>query len=366
MKIPALRLILSLMLLVFSSTTYVFSQDVKTVRIGIPPFFDYQIWAVARELGLDAEQGISIEPVSVNSGANGVAALRQGSLDLAASSQVGAFPFFKQVPDLRTWIVLDQFKGFIVVGRTGSAETYASLVGKLTPEEAKKQVLESFRGKTFVVNPTNFLPLVKAALDQAGMTLDDVKVAEFPDDAKAALAFETGVGDYYMGSLPQEAKLLSQPDRYTAAGGHEVLGPAGLWFSSTVGLAPWIEQNQETVMKLTAIAYRTIRYLHEQPERTVPIWTKLINAHAAASFTDDEVKNILTLLYHPTAEEAAETFFNPDSDVYWKNSIDYYSRQNAENLPSDFSSGKYNIEEEMFKNFIKRDDLVSWVNSPLK
>ncbi len=270
------------------------------------------------------------------------------------------------MPALRTWIILDQFKGFIVVGRKGKTETYKELSAKIGPEKAKEQILQSIRGKTFVVNPTNFLSLVKAAIGQIGMTLDDVKIAEFPDDAKAALAFETGLGDFYMGSLPQEAKLLSQPDQYVDVGGHEVLGNAGLWFSSTVGLAPWLDENKETVMKLLAIWYRTVRYIDEKPDSVIPAWTKRINQQAAAAFTEDEMRGILKLLYHPNIEDAKKTFYNKDSDLYWKRSVDYYVPQNADKLPADFSTGKYNIEESLFTEFTKRSDLVAWVNSPLK
>lgn len=359
-------LLLAVVLLAGGASMGAWAQEPKTVRIGLTPFFDYQAWGVAQALGLDKEQGIALEPVAVTSGANGVAALRQGSLDLTASSQVGAFPFYKQVPALRTWIILDQFKGFIVVGRKGKTDTFGDLSAKVGPAKAKEDILNSFRGKTFVINPTNFLPLVKAAIGQVGLTVDQVKIAEFPDDAKAALAFETGVGDFYMGSLPQEAKLLSQPDRYVNVGGHEILGDAGLWFSSTVGLAPWLESNKETVMKLLAVWYRTVRYINEKPDSVIATWTKRINQQAAAAFTEDDMRNILKLLYYPNIEEAKKTFYNKESPLYWKRSINYYVPQNADKLPADFDSGKYNIEETLFLEFLKRNDLIAWVNSPLK
>jgi hypothetical protein len=40
-------------------------------------------------------------------------------------------------------------------------------------------------------------------LENADLTLDDITILDFADDAKAAAAFLRGEGDFYYGSLPQ-------------------------------------------------------------------------------------------------------------------------------------------------------------------
>jgi ABC-type nitrate/sulfonate/bicarbonate transport system substrate-binding protein len=342
------------------------AADPKVVRVGVHPVLDYQVWAVAKELGLDKEQNVSLDMVGVASMASGIAALRQGSLDVVSASQVGAFSFYKAIPNMRSWIVLNRFKGFIVVGRKGQAEPYASLVTKMSPEKAKEQVLANMKGKTFSINPVSYTALVRAAVGQAGMTLNDVKLVEFPDDAKAALAFEKGIGDYYMGSLPQEMKLLSQPDLYVNVGGTEVLGPAGLWYSAMLSMEPWMSENKETLLKLHAIWYRTTRYINEQPERVVPIWASNINQRAAASFSTKDVNEMATFLQYPTIEQAKSSVFNDKSELSWRKAMAFYIPQNKEKLPEDFTSGKYQMEQAFFEEFQKRTDLINWVNAPLK
>lgn len=337
------------------------------VRIGISPYFDYQPWVVAHELGIDAEQGINLKVINVSTAANGIAALRHGDIDVSSSCHVCDFPFYKTVPSLRNWIITDQFKGFIVVGRKSKTRTFAELVDKLGPKGAKAQILESFRGKTFVIKPTSYEPLLKAALSQAGLTLEDVKVLAFPDDAKAALAFETGEGDYYMGSLPQETKLLSREDKYVNVGGSEILGPAGLWYSTMVSTEDWLTANHDIAMKLTAVWYRTVRYLNERNEEFVPLWTKSINERAASAFEQEEVKFVTSrMLAFPPFETARETIYNPASDLYWKRSVEYYVGPNEDKLPEDFSVEKFDLEEQYFRDFLTRDELTQWVNSPLK
>jgi ABC-type nitrate/sulfonate/bicarbonate transport system substrate-binding protein len=342
------------------------AAEMTTVRIGLTPVLDYQPWLIAHDMGMDHELGVNIEPINVTSTGNGISALRQGSLDLAVSAQVSAFSFYKMVPALRTWIVLNQFKGFIIVGREGQTETYQSLVGKLAPEKAKEQILLSMKGKKFAIDPANYRSLIKAALDQVGLTLDDVQLIEFADSAKAGLAFESGVADYFIGNLPTEAKLLSQPDRYVSVGGHEILGPAGLWYSSMVALDPWLTSNHDTVMKLIAIWYRVSRYIAERNDQIMPEWQRIINERASAAFSMDDMRRITGLMWYPSIKQSEETVFNPGSDLYWRKSMDYYVPQNKDKLPADFGGDKYNYEEVNFHALLKDTALLQWINAPLK
>lgn len=342
------------------------AAELKTVRVGLTPVLDYQPWLIAHEMGMDRELGINIEPINITSTGNGVSALRQGSLDITASAQVAAFSFYKAVPALRTWIVLNQFKGFIIVGRKGQTDTYESLVGTLGPEKAKEQILKAMKGKKFAIDPANYRSLAKAALSQVGLTLDDVQLIEFADSAKAGLAFESGVGDYFMGNLPTEAKLLSQPERYVSVGGHEILGPAGLWYSSMVALDPWLANNKDTVMKLLAIWYRVSRYIDERNDQIMPTWQRIINERASASFSLDDMRRITGLMWYPNIAQSKATVFNTGSDLYWRQSMDYYVPQNKDKLPVDFGGDKYNYEEVYFQALLKDTALIQWIEAPLK
>jgi ABC-type nitrate/sulfonate/bicarbonate transport system substrate-binding protein len=358
--------LVTVLLLSWFVVSFANAAEPKTVKFGLTPVFDYQPWAIAHELGMDKELGINIEMINITSAGNGVAAMRQGSLDVTSIAQVAAFPFYKAIPTLRTWVILNQYKGFIVVGRKGKTETFDSLVGSLGPQKAKERILQSMKGKSFAIYGTNFQSLVKAALSQVGLTLNDVKLVEFPDDPKAALAFESGVGDFFLGTLPQEAKLLAQSDRYINVGGHEILGPAGLWYSSMVGLEPWLTNNKDTVMKLLAIWYRVSRYINERSDVIIPIWTRIIDERAAASFSVAQVKTITGLMWFPNTADAKAKVFSPDSELYWRRSMDYYVAQNKDKLPDDFGGDKYNYEQVYFEELLKNAALMQWIQAPLK
>lgn len=338
------------------------AQELKTVRMGITPYFDYMPWVLAKEMGFDKELGIDLELVTVTTTPQGVAAMRQGSIDVVSSCHVCDFPLYQSVPSLRSWLITDQFKGFIVIGRQG-ADTFAALEPQAGAEKAKEQILKGFAGKTFALMPASFRPLLSTALSQVDMTVDEVKILEFADDAQAALAFQRGEGDYYMGSLTQEIKLLGQPDKYVNVGGQEILGPAGLWYSTMVSTQDWLDANEDTVLKLSAIWFRLSRYAAEKFDEAAPKLIAINNERAAASFTLDEFKTMYGLLTFPTVEQAKATVFNPESGLYWKRSVDFYAEKNASDLGGTTADDKA-LEEAFFKKLSANQELLDWIAKP--
>ena len=335
--------------------------------MGLGPYFEYQPWAISKELGLDKEMGLDFELESVNKVAHAVAGLQQGRYHLTMSCQTCTIPFYENVPTLRNWLVTNQFKGFAVIGRKGETETYAELAPEIGHDEAKKRVLEGFKGKTFAIVKVNHGPLVDSALQQVGLSIDDVEVLNFPDHPTAGFAFESGEGDYYTGALPQEIRLLTVSDNYVNVGGHEILGPAGLWYSTMLSDQTWLDENEETALKLLAIWYRTMRYVKERREFTLPIWTESLNERMGSdTFDVDQTRiAIAEFEFFPTMEEAAEGVFNPESDLYWQNSVDHYL-PSVENVPADFDVDTFEVAGKYYDALRARPDLVEWINAPLK
>lgn len=336
------------------------------VRIGLSPYFEYQPWVIADELGLDEQQGIDLQFTSIESTQTAAVAARRGDIDLVPSCHSCAFPFYKEIPELRDFMITNQFKGFIVVGRTGQTDTFEELSASIGPDAAKERILHGLRGKTFVIQRAGYEALLVAALDQVGMTIDDIEIVDMPDDSAAALAFTSGTGDYYIGSLPQEARLLQEPDRFVNVGGTDILGPAGLWYSTMLATEDWLNDNHDTVLRLMAVWYRTMRYLDEQPQRTLPMFTEAINTAAASDLPLSEVEYIVAELeFFPTLQQAAETVYNPESELYFRQSVDFYAKGNADKLPEDFVVDDVVVDDRYFDELRRNQELVSWIDSPL-
>ena len=69
-------------------------------------------------------------------------ALANGSIDMAGSCIVCNYPFYESIPELRNFNTVNQFKGFVVIGRQGESKSYDEFLDELgDPAEAQKQQL---------------------------------------------------------------------------------------------------------------------------------------------------------------------------------------------------------------------------------
>jgi len=341
---------------------------VVPVRVGMTPFFDYQFWSVAKEFGWDKELGLDLQFTWLTQSGPSIQALANGSLDMVNTCIVCNFPFYESVPDMQDFLNVNQFKGFVVIGRQGQSKSYQEFLTELNdPAKAKQATIEQFKGKTFPEYLANYEPLLTAVLDQAGLSLNDVKTINFPDDEKAALALIGGTGDFYMGGLPSEINLLqNHPDQFKLIGGAEILGPAGLWYSNIASTQQWLEKNPEVALKIMAMSYRYNRYVQQQRNTILPIVVKAMNDHSGVATNDKDLSFIFdTFLDFRTYQQDKDTAFNPDSPLYWENSAKYYV-QKSKDLPAGADYKKPNPLNEWFSEFLLRQDLLNWVDAPLK
>ena len=343
------------------------ASSLTTVTVGLSPFFEYQPFVIAHDLGLDAAQGLNLQFVDLTaSGGPIVSGLANGSLNIGSSCYSCDFPFVAAVPTIRDFLITNQYSGFDVIGRPG-ALTYNTLVKTESPAKAKAAVLHSFIGKTFDIQASVYESLLFGALKSAGINPKSVVIDDFSSDAASALAFEHGTGDFYMGGSPQEIKLMGySPPKYVIVGGTEILGPAGLWYSTYVALQPWLSSNHTVALKLIAIWYRTMRYVLAYPAYSYNIWTKAMNKEAAANYTVAQVETFTrSLEAYPTYQEAEATIYNPKSPLYYELCAKYYATTKGSVLPSGYKLSTIVVDTQYFRQFLASSALVSWVNSTL-
>lgn len=351
------------------SPTTVSSTTVPvTVSVGETPFFDYQFFAVAKKLGWDKQLGLNLKFSWLTQSGPAVAALANGSVDTANTCVVCNYPYYSSVPDLRDFLTTEQFKGFVLIGRKGKSKSYAQYLAKFhNAKKAKKATIEQLRGKTFPIYTANYKAMLQAVLSEAGMTLKDVKVINFADDQKSALAFEGGTGDFYFGGLPAEISILQgRQNQFQIIGGTEILGPAGLWYSNVAATSSWLAKNKDTALKIMAMSYRYNRYVNSKPMTVLPIVGEAMSGHSGTNITVSYLKYVFnTFLAFRTYQEDAKTTYNPKSPLYWGRSAMYYAKQTT-NLPKNANYLRQNPLNQWFKDFLARKDLRSWVDAPLK
>ncbi len=268
-----------------------------TVSVGIGPFLDNQTLPLAQELGFAAQQGIKFKFTTLPSNDAIYQAIESGQLDMGAGTLRGLVPLASTAPSLRNYIIRDQFLGFFLVGRkSANPPAYSALIAQgVAPAQAKLDVLKSWEGKTFdIVGEQNFAPIA-AGLAAVGISPKSVHVDNFADDAKAAAAFQSGVGDYYTGSLPiQSALLLDHPADYVDVGGYQVLGPAGLSYDTWTTNDSWLTANPQLALKVLAVVLKTSRYINADLTAAAPQLTQLVNTASSGNLPVAQVKLLAT------------------------------------------------------------------------
>ncbi len=343
------------------------AEEQSVVRVGMTPFFDYQFFSVAKEYGWDKELGLDLQFEWLTQSGPSIQALANGSLDTVNTCVVCNFPFYESVPEMENFLTVNQFKGFVVIGRVGQSKTYAEFLAELgDPEKAKLATIEQMKGKTFPIYLANYQPLLTAVFEQAGLSLDDIKTVNFADDEKAALAFISGEGEFYMGGLPSEINLLmNHADQFQLIGGAEILGPAGLWYSNVASTADWLAKNEKTALKLMAMSYRYNRYVQEKIDQIMPIVVKAMNDHSGVATDVDSLKFIFDkFLEFRTYQQDAETTYDPASPLFWENSAKYYVAKSTE-LPKGADYAAKNPLNAWYEKFVADKELLAWVDAPL-
>jgi len=361
-------LLVLLVLIVSSEASYAQeTQELTRVRVGVTPYSMWQIWSTAHELGIDKEFGLDFEIKEFTSDPNGVRALITGDVDITSNAMPQLITDHNAAPQVVSFVPVGYFKGFIFVGRKGKTRPIDELIDEMGVDKAKEFQLKEMRGKTFLVVPP-FKPIVLDALNQVGLKEEDVSFQFFADDQKAAMAFIKGSGDFYIGSLPQERRLLEMSDQFVNAGGSEILGPAGLWYDIQCSTEKFIRENRETSLRVLAVKYRATYFFDLRPNEFAEIASKNLSRLTGGNFPTEEYITLQTV-YDDflSIEESLAGCYNSLSPLYLLHPTEYYLKIAVESgdikepyLPEEI----YKDAEDLFYELLTRRDLLEKIYAP--
>jgi len=336
------------------------------VRVAMVPYSMMVWWSAAHELGIDKEFGLDFEIRKFTMTLPATQTMIHGDVDITPSCISEHIAVIGKAPQVKNFSSLGFFKGFIFIGRKGECKPFNELVAEVGLKKAKETRLKEFKGKEFCVIPQR-KALIADAIAQVELTLGDIKLLNFADDQKAATAFIRGAGDFYMGSLPQERKLLKMPG-FVNAGGSEILGPAGLWYDTMVSTEKYMKENKETCLRIIAAMYRAIRLFDEQPKKVAKICSKVLSEMTGGKFSVEEYITMQTVYDDfQSIENCLAGFYNPYSPLYWKYPVDYYIKMAVEQRDLDKivpAEDYYGQAEKLFWELLKRKDLLQLIYAP--
>lgn len=143
----------------------------ETLRMGTQPWLGYGQWYVAEDQGYFSERGVDIELSSFNADSDVNAALAANRLDMANVGAQAALQFIEQGVDVSIVLMLDSATTADAILSSGGAESVEDLAGQTVAFE---------RGATSEI-------LLAEALDEAGMSFDDIEVVEASADQVAPM-----------------------------------------------------------------------------------------------------------------------------------------------------------------------------------
>lgn len=167
----------------------------KPLRVAISPWPGYEYVYLAQERGLFAEEGVEVQLVELESLGDSRAAFENGSVDVFCASLVELLLSHAQgTRHPQVFLVVDWSAGADVLLGDGEVRSVGELKGKRIALEA---------GSLDVI-------AVWAALQGAGLTLQDVEIVPVPQGGKRA-AFERSDVDAVQCFPPLSAELAARP-----------------------------------------------------------------------------------------------------------------------------------------------------------
>ena len=332
--------------------------------------YDDEPWIWIDEFGIDTDLGIDIEIIKFTDFP--LQALIGGDVDIIFSCQVCVASSWVNFPEYRDFMITNQFKGFILVGRPGM-KTWFDFKDELGGDEdaATVEFIKSLEGVTIPVWDAGDISLIEAMMNQGGLTADDLDRIGFPDLPKAGLAFIGGTGDIYFGTLSQVARMVYDPELskdFVVAAPFSAFGPGGLWFSTAGTTQTFLDANPEAALRAVAAFYRAVRYLHERPEVVGPLVDDNVALGTGGTLGTVTTLEIMTELnYFPTIEVAKTDFFTAGSPLNNEDSISFlYDRGVAAGEYDEALDWQdHEISGEWLDMVLARPDLMEYINSPL-
>ena len=341
------------------------------IRIGTTPSYDDRLWAFAESIGMDTRIGLELELIPFPGGIP-YTQMQTDEIDMLFSCQPCYGSVIENFPSYRNYLITNEYQGFTMIGRTGQYTYAQALTDNGNDTDAAKAAFAEELVGTEILKPEGFpTTQEESLLAGLGLTLgEEVTLRFYADITGMNFAFLQGEGDFYIGSLDMQTRLLFSDElagEYVVAAPLELFGRSVLY--STEGVTQeWLDENPETALRSLAVWYRAARYLEELPD----IVGEFVGEDAKASsggvsLGGNVTARVMTELnYFMTLEAAQEYMFTPGTNTYFGNIEDrFISGIEGGTIPEGTVWSDYEVEEEWFTRLLAREDLVAWINLPL-
>lgn len=268
------------------------ATDGSPVRLGYSNWAGWWPWAIAESEGLFAANGANVELIWFDGYLESMQALAAGQLDANSQTLNDTISFVDDaVNGMVTVLVNDNSAGNDKIIGAEGIETMADFEGRSVALE--EGVVGDF--------------LMSIALEEAGLTRDDVQIQNLETGAAAA-AFAAGQVDGFAGWVPFWETALTREGSREIVTSEEYPGaiPDLLVTSQTL-----IDERPEQVQALVDTWFAVLDFIDENPEEAAEIMSR----RAGVSSEEFEIYTEGTRIF--TLEENLEAFSDGGEDMVY-------------------------------------------------
>jgi hypothetical protein len=309
----------------------------EVVNIGLLPYADNSMLAVGMAKDWFEEVGITVGPEKFASVADdqAVPLLLNGNFDVTSAYGPNSVRNAEGAPSLKVFNFIDVTSGLAILAAPGSGKASVSdLMGDgASFEDAATSVMGDMAGQRFATDDTaahrNFL---EAVYQIGNFSQDNFGQVDVVDDSQILLLARGGQLDYAKPAGAAQTAELLQAGWYPVIGLQDLIAnlPAGdpravsgLGHVGHMADEKWIEENHDTMLRVSSVAFRIVDALladieNNTTEATEPIVPVLESA--ASIDTSAEALKITFEKIGPFAsfEDQADWWLNTESPYYYK------------------------------------------------
>jgi ABC-type nitrate/sulfonate/bicarbonate transport system substrate-binding protein len=293
----------------------------KAVRIGITPFQDTVLPAVATRQGWFKEAGIDVKLIDLD-WADVPLALASRDIDFAIytfDSMLPAWPRLNAAGrPLVFYVPLYVFRGAaIMVHGNAGLETVGDIKDQSENQVRTRvsRVMHQLKGKRIgITQGTTAERVVLDALAMAGMAPSDVVLvnARYSDNMTAFLARDL---DAFVGGVTERLRAR-QAGAVELVSADAVSAPVIDGWVTTESFA---RQNQKVLDTATDIFFKTVRLMESDLVANAQLATEYLEGRASISYTPEQYAYAWSFQIFPQDRAAASTLFlDSGSPYYWR------------------------------------------------
>lgn len=348
-----------------------------TVSFSNLSYLDHSQMGIAIEQGWLEDVGITLENANMTAEADQAPSLlASGRFDVVSSSPAHLIAGASSLPDFKQFHIATIFQGFAIMADPDAGyKSFQDFIDEgMTEPDALGAVIGQMRGKIFAYPPeTGAKGFIDAAFKKAGLSLDEVETNVAPDPANVAL-MRAGRADFQTGGVPSvlalEAagfrSLVTSGDLARLAEGPDDEAVSAVFHDGWVATDEWIEENYDTVLRLSSVGFRINDFIVNNPEEAVAIHVPFLNSLAGTTMaTEEALGGYRTLDPFLDFEQQAKIFDDPSSPISARSLVEAqirpYEREGI--LPEgQYGYEDFSIAEQVYKDLVdlkeKADTLI--------